>query len=124
MKFEDWDLVDSEKFPHLETSQLMKQSKEGPVIALKPQKWLRSVEEAGLLHLIWIPHFHQAPIMIFVIRKLLCLVHNGYLWLEEPIPIAVELIHRISRLPCMGRGSTEITGKSGELVLVEAMKKK
>jgi len=24
MKFEDWDLADSEKFPHLETSNLMK----------------------------------------------------------------------------------------------------
>jgi len=29
IKFEDWDLVNSEKYPHLETSQLMKQSKEG-----------------------------------------------------------------------------------------------
>lgn len=49
MKFEDWDLVDNEKFPHLETSQLMKQSKEGVVTALQPRKWLHGVEEAGLL---------------------------------------------------------------------------
>jgi len=68
MKFEDWDLVDSKKFPHLEASQLMKQSKEGSVIALEPWKWLRGVEEARLLHLLWIPHFHSAQIMIFVIR--------------------------------------------------------
>lgn len=96
MKFEDWDLMDSEKFPHLETRKLMKQSKEGSVTTLEPQKWLGGVEKAELLHLLWIPHFHCAPITIFVIRQLLCLVHNGYLWLEEPIPITVEIIHKIS----------------------------
>lgn len=29
MKFEDWDLVDSEKFPHLDMESLMKQGTEG-----------------------------------------------------------------------------------------------
>ena len=56
--------------------------------------------------------------------QLLCLVHNGYLLLEEPIPITVELIHRISWLPCMGRGPAEIACTSGDLAIVEAMKKK
>lgn len=124
MKFEYWDLTDSENFPHLETSQLMKQSKEGFITVLQPQKWLRMVEEAGLLHLLLISNFHWAPIMMFVIRKLLFLVHNGYLWLEEPIPITVELIHRISHLPCMRRDPMEIAGKSVDLVLIEAIKKK
>jgi len=57
-KFEDWDLVNSETFPHLETIQLMKQRKEGLVTMLQPWKCLPRVEEAGLLHLLWIPHFH------------------------------------------------------------------
>lgn len=82
------------------------------------------VEEAGLLHLLWIPHFHRAPIMIFVIRQLLFLVHNGYLWLEEPIPITKKLIHKFSRLPCAGRDPVEIVGTSGDLAIAEAMKKK
>lgn len=68
MKFEDWDLVDSEKFPHLETSKLMEQSTEGVVTTLQPWTWLCGVEEAMLLHLLSIPHFHRAPITIFVIR--------------------------------------------------------
>lgn len=34
IKFEDWDLTDREKFPHLETSQLMEQSMEGAVTTL------------------------------------------------------------------------------------------
>lgn len=79
MKFEDWDLVDSEKFPHLETNNLMKQSKEGSVTMLEPRKWLHDVEKADLLQLLWIPNFHHEPITIFIIRQLLFLVHDGYL---------------------------------------------
>jgi len=62
--------------------------------------------------------------MIFVIRKLLFLVHDGYLWLEEPISITAELIHRISRLLCTGRDPAEIVGITRDLAIVEAIKKK
>ena len=96
LKFEDWDLADSEMFLHLATESLMKQNLEGPVITLELRKWLRGVEKAELLHLRWTRHFHHAPITIFVIRQLLCLVHDEYLWLEEPIPIMAALIHWIS----------------------------
>ena len=51
------------------------------------------------------------------------MVHDGCLWLEEPIPITVELIHRISRLPCSGRDPVEIDS-GGDLTLAKAMKKK
>jgi len=62
--------------------------------------------------------------MIFVIKQLLFLVHDGYLWLEEPIPITAELIHRISWLPYTGRDPVEIASTSGDLAIAEAMKKK
>jgi len=64
------------------------------------------------------------PITIFVIRQLLCLGHDGYLWLEEPIPITAELIHMISWLPCKGRDPKEIASKSSDLALAKAMKTK
>lgn len=102
----------------------MKQSKEGSVTTLETHKWLHGVEKARLLHLLWIPDFHRTPITIFIIRQLLCLVHDGYLWLEEPIPITTELSHRISQLPCKGKDPTEIAGKSKDLALAGAMKKK
>lgn len=101
----------------------MKQNTKGPMITLQPQKYLRGAEKVVLLHLLWIPQFDHAPIAIFVIKQLLCLVHDGYLWLEEPIPITTDLIHRISRLPCKGKDPMTLTGKSGNLDLVEAMKK-
>ena len=53
MKFEDWDLVDSENFPQLAAEKLIK------------QKWLCGVENVGLLQMRWIPHYHHAPITIF-----------------------------------------------------------
>lgn len=93
VKFEDWDLANSEKFPHLETVNLMKQNMEGLVIMLELRNWLHNVENARLLQLLWIPHFQHVPITIFVIKHLLCLVHDGYLWLEELIPITASLIH-------------------------------
>lgn len=68
MKFEDWDSADREKFPHLESGNLMKQNTTSVVITLEPQKWLRGVEKARLLNLLWVPHFHHTPITIFVIR--------------------------------------------------------
>jgi len=83
------------------------------------------VEKARLLHLIWILHFHHTPITIFVMRQLLCLVHDGYLWLEEPITITANLIHHISCLPCKGKDPASIAeGKGSDLALAKAMKTK
>lgn len=124
MKFEDWDLADNKKFPHLEMANLMNQNMDGVVITLEPRKWLRGVEKAVLLHFLWILHLHRMPITIFVIRQLLCLVHDGYLWLEEPIPITTDLIHRISRLPYKGKDLTAIAKKGSDLALAESMKAK
>ena len=49
-------------------------------------------------------------------------MHDGYLWLEEPIPITVDLIHQISRLLVKGNDPTATAGKSSNLALAEAMK--
>ena len=83
------------------------------------------MEKAGLLNLLRVSHFHHAPITIFIIRQLLFLVHDGCFWLEEPIPITVDLIHHISWLPCKGEDPADISeGKSSDLAIAEAMKKK
>lgn len=64
------------------------------------------------------------PITIFVIWQLLCLVHDGYLWLEDLITIIANLIHQISRLPIKGHDPTTIARKSSGLALAKAMKAK
>jgi len=102
------------------------------IIELEPRKWLRGVEKAGLLNLLWVSHYRCAPmtifaclVTIFVIRQLLYLVHDGCLWLEEPIPIPDHLIHRITRVPYAGEDATNISeGKSDDLAIAKAMKEK
>lgn len=94
-------------------------------IQLEMRTWLRGVEKARLLKLLWVPHYHHTPVIIFIIRQLPCLVQDGCLLLEVPIPIADHLIHRITRLPYSGEDPANIAeGKGGELALTEAMKKK
>lgn len=127
LKFEDWDLAHHEKFSRLEIKNLMKpnQNTVTRVTELKPPKWLCRVEKTRLLNLLWMSHFHHAPITIFIIRQLLSLVHDGCLWLVEPIPITANLIHCISRLPCKEEDPTDISeGKGSDLVVAKAMKKK
>ena len=82
------------------------------------------MEKVGLLNLRWIPHYHHVAITIFVICQLLCLVHDGYLWLEEPIHITANLVHQISQLPTKGNDPANIVGTSSEVGLAEAMKVK
>lgn len=92
---------------------------------IEPQKWLHRVEKAGLLNLLRVSDFHCTLIAIFIIRKLLCLVRDGYLWIEEPIPIMEDLIHSISKLPYKGKDPSTISeGKGSDLALTETMKTK
>jgi len=54
LKFEDWDLANHTKFPHLETPHLMKpkQNTTVGVTELESRKWLHGVEKAGLLNML------------------------------------------------------------------------
>lgn len=52
-------------------------------------------------------------------------MHDGCLLLEEPIPITDQLIHRITQILCKGEDPVNISeGKSDDVAIVEAMKKK
>lgn len=89
------------------------------------RKWLKGVDKIGVLNLLWVPHYNHAPIMMIVIKKQLCLVHDGCLWIEEMIPITKMMIHRIMRLPHSGENpAMEFGKKASEHVVVEAMKEK
>lgn len=70
LKLEDWDLADTERFPHLEMDQLMHHvfQKTTGMTVLEAQKWLRGMDKAKLLNLIWVPHYNSAPITMVVIK--------------------------------------------------------
>lgn len=95
------------------------------MIALEPWKWLRGVDKAGPLNLLWVSYYNFTPIKILVIKQLLCLVHDGCLWLEEPISITDRLIHSITWLPYIGENIAMMFGRNGgEQALMKAMKDK
>ena len=82
---------------------------------LEPMKWVKGVEQAGILHMLFIQHFHRSIISTICVRQLLALVHYGCLWLREPIPATDILIHSITKLPYKGADpAKEFEGKSGE----------
>lgn len=72
------------------------------VTKLELVKWVHRVQLAGLLHMLFLPHFHRSNISTQCVRQLLNLVHDGCLWLGEPIPITDMLIHIITKLPYKG----------------------
>lgn len=51
-------------------------------------------------------------------------LYDGYLWLEEPIPITDDLMHQISPLSFKGHNLVTIARKSSDLALAKAMKAK
>lgn len=127
LKLEDWDLANHQKFPYLMTEQLMHHIIDTTIgmTTLEPWKWLRGVDKVGLLNLLWVSHYSLAPITVLVIKQFLCLVHDGCLWLEEPIPIIDKLIHKITWLPYIVENSAmTFGGKGGKHALAEAMKEK
>lgn len=92
---------------------------------LEIRKWLRGVEKAGFLNLLWVLHCNRTSVTILVIKQLLFLVHDGCLWLEEMIPITYMFIHIIKHLPYIGEKLSMIFGgKGGKYALAESMKKK
>lgn len=95
------------------------------VTNLELSKWMKGMDKVGLLNLLWVPHYSCAPIAMIVIKQLLCLVHNGCLWLKELIPITDMLIHRVTWQSHSGENPAMAFGeKAGEHALAETMKEK
>lgn len=57
-------------------------------------------------------------------RQLLCLVHEEILWFGKPVCITAELVHRVSQLPCERRDHREIVDRSGDVTMIDNLKKK
>jgi len=70
LKLEDSDLDDTKHFLHLAANQLMHRvfHKNTGVTALELGKWLKGVDNAGPLNLLWVPHNNCVPITMIVIK--------------------------------------------------------
>jgi len=83
----------------------------------------KRVEQARLLHMLRVSHFHRLIIDTICVHQFLVLVHGGCLWLGEPVPIKDILIHRITQFPYKGADlAKEFGGKSKDKELTDKMK--
>lgn len=124
MKFKHWDLANTVKFPHLMINALMEQSVEGRVTMLQPKESLWKVDKSRLVFLLSIPHILRPHITMLVINKFLYLVHEEILWVNKPIHIIAKHVHWVLHLPCKGRDPQETANRSGDVVMIENLRKK
>lgn len=70
LKLEVWDLADTKKLLHLVTEQLMHRIVHTTtrMTALEPRKWIKGVDKASLLNLLWVSHYNCTPITVLVIK--------------------------------------------------------
>jgi hypothetical protein len=76
-----------------------------------------------ILNLLDIPHFGRGRDVNNCVKKLMEVTHRGYLWVEEPVSIDVELISYITGLPSRGENPAQyLDDKTKEKALAEEMK--
>lgn len=86
-------------------------------------KWVVRIQHAGLLNMLYVPHFRWSNINTICVGQLLELVHDGHLWFGQVILIDDILIWRIIALPYQGANPNDVfVGKSQEKNLVDQMK--
>jgi len=116
LKMEDWDITGHTKFPNLGMEKYMHKIyyEEMGVITFELMEWVHGAEKSWLLKPLLVPHYHCTPMI----------VHDGCLWLGEPIPIMNMLIHIMTQQPYKGANpAKEFGGKTREKELTDKMKK-
>ena len=76
---------------------------------LKPEH--KHLERKGLTHVPHLPRNFQVKWVRYVLSR----VHNGQLWLEQPILITKKMIHRITGLPMLSKAKATKTLGRDEL---------
>ena len=80
----------------METSELLN------VDIVYAMEYARGLEQSSILNLLLMPHFgHSSPVGMYVKQLLVCF-HGGYLWMNKPYEVTVDLISAITGLPKKG----------------------
>ena len=62
---------------------------------LKEKDWAEGLAHIGLTNMLFMPHFVYSIQINTYMKQLLVYFHGGYLWLDHPYLVNVELIGRI-----------------------------
>jgi hypothetical protein len=108
LRYSDHDVVDAGKFPEFVQQVYLDSIGTCPFgdPILQPKQWAAGLANTGILNLLEIPHFGRGKEANNCVKKLMVVLHGGFLWLEEPVSIDVELISFITGLPTMGESPT------------------
>lgn len=104
LKYQDYNLLDPEKFPQFQADQYMCRRIElvTNIEVIAPQKWIEKLAHSGLLNLLCILHFARKPELNAVVKVLISCVHDRYLWLDRKIDVNMDIIHKITGLSKVG----------------------
>ena len=71
----------------------------GAPIQQIPHPWAQGLDRSGLLGLTNLPHFGRLNEANACIKYLLVCFYGGRIWLNDPIPVMVDIIFDIMGLP-------------------------
>jgi hypothetical protein len=75
------------------------------------------------MNLLEIPHFGRGKDVNACVKQLLARVHGGFLWMDRPVPIDVDLIANITGLPTDGvKPEQYLDDKMKEKTIAEEVK--
>ena len=100
MKYEDHDLLAYTKCKIAPFE--VKTGKERDPMVHTPQKWVMGLQRSRILGLIHMPHFGRLVEANACDKKLLACFYGGYLWLDQLVPVIVELISQVTGFPMQG----------------------
>ena len=104
LRYSDYDVADTKKFPEFVQQVYMDSIGTGPFRGpmMHPKQWATGLENTWILKLMEIPHFGRGGAVNNCVKQLMEVFHGGFLWMEEPVSIDVELISFIIGLSSMG----------------------
>jgi hypothetical protein len=125
LRYADHDVSDTGKFPEFMQQVYMEILGTGPLgdPVLQPKQWIAGLFNTGIMNFLEIPHFGRGKYVNNCIKKLLAVLHGGFLWMDRSVSIDVELISFITGLPSDGEKPMQyMDDKTKEKALMEEMK--
>jgi hypothetical protein len=126
LKYSHHDVANVGKFPEFAQQLYMDSIGTSPFRdpMMQPKQCATSLANTSILKLVDITHFSKGKEVNNYIKNFMVVLHGGFLWLEEPVSINVELIAFIIGLLSMGESLAQyLNDKKKEKSLVEEMKK-
>jgi hypothetical protein len=104
LKYSNQDVFDTIKFPDLASQRYLERNEEGPSgrPLLDHVQWIMGMYNISIMNLLNIFHFGCGKHINRCVKQLLARVNEGILWMDWPVPINVNLITTITRLPTDG----------------------